>query len=59
MSFNTLPSSSSISTNDVPMRMAVIADMAYDNISDDTVKHLIDLTKAGQLDAVVHSGDIS
>lgn len=42
-----------------PLRFAMIADMAYDNISDDTVVALIELTNAGKLDCVVHSGDES
>ena len=42
-----------------PLKLAVIADMAYDNMSDDTVKQLAALAEAGRLDGVIHSGDIS
>ena len=38
---------------------AVIADMAYDVNSDNTVLQLTKLVDAGQLDVVIHSGDIS
>ena len=33
--------------------------MAYDEYSDNTVSSLIRLVDAGQLDVVIHSGDIS
>jgi hypothetical protein len=38
---------------------AVIADMAYDNISDDTVSVLKEMVADGKIDVVIHSGDIS
>lgn len=38
---------------------AVIADMAYDEWSDDTVASMTRLIEEGKLDAVIHSGDIS
>lgn len=41
------------------LNFAVIADMAYDVNSDDTVADLIKLVDQGQLDVVIHSGDIS
>ena len=41
------------------LTFAILADMAYDNISDDTVAALIDLTASGEVDCVIHSGDIS
>ena len=37
----------------------IIGDMAYDEISDDTVKSMISLVNAGKVQAVIHSGDIS
>ena len=42
-----------------PLRLAVIADMAYDTNSDNTVKRLTELAESGGIDGVVHSGDIS
>jgi len=42
-----------------PVTFAVIADMAYDHMSDDTVKSLTQLVNDGKLDVVIHSGDIS
>jgi predicted MPP superfamily phosphohydrolase len=41
------------------LNFAVIADMAYDTFSDNTVKRLINLVDEGKLDVVIHSGDIS
>lgn len=41
------------------INFAVIADMAYDHNSDDTVADLIELVDQGKLDVVIHSGDIS
>lgn len=41
------------------LNFAVIADMAYDENSDDTVSSLTRLVDAGLLDVVIHSGDIS
>lgn len=41
------------------INFAVIADMAYDENSDYTVASLNRLADAGQLDVVIHSGDIS
>ena len=38
---------------------AVIADMAYDTFSDNTVKALTQLVDEGKINAVIHSGDIS
>jgi len=38
---------------------AVLADMSYDDQSDNTVAQLIKLVDAGKIDVVVHSGDIS
>lgn len=40
-------------------RFAVIADMAYDVNSDETVADLISLVEGGLIDVVIHSGDIS
>ncbi len=40
-------------------RFAVIADMAYDVNSDETVADLISLVEEGSIDVVIHSGDIS
>lgn len=42
-----------------PLRFAVIADMAYDSNSDNTVKRLAELAESGGIDGVIHSGDIS
>mmetsp|Transcript_1517 Transcript_1517/g.1517 ORF Transcript_1517/g.1517 Transcript_1517/m.1517 type:complete len:508 (+) Transcript_1517:69-1592(+) len=41
------------------LNFAVIADMAYDTNSDGTVADLIKLVDEGQIDVVIHSGDIS
>jgi acid phosphatase type 7 len=41
------------------LNVAVVADMAYDAMSDDTVAQLTRLVDQGRLDAVIHSGDIS
>ena len=41
------------------LNFAVIADMAYDEFSDDTVASMIRLVDAGKIDVVIHSGDIS
>lgn len=41
------------------INFAVIADMAYDTLSDDTVASMIRMVDAGQIDVVIHSGDIS
>ena len=41
------------------LNFAVVADMAYDTFSDNTVRQLIDLVDQGKLDVVIHSGDIS
>jgi hypothetical protein len=39
-------------------RFAVVADMAYDENSDGVVAHIEALVDAGEVDVVVHSGDI-
>ena len=41
------------------LNFAVIADMAYDENSDNTIASMLRLVEAGQLDVVIHSGDIS
>jgi phosphodiesterase/alkaline phosphatase D-like protein len=41
------------------INFAVIADMAYDVFSDDTVASMIKLVDQGLIDVVIHSGDIS
>ena len=41
------------------INFAVIADMAYDHNSDNTVADMIELVDQGKLDVVIHSGDIS
>lgn len=41
------------------LNFAVVADMAYDSLSDNTVKQLTRLVDEGRLDAVLHNGDIS
>jgi acid phosphatase type 7 len=41
------------------INFAVIADMAYDENSDDTVAQMSKLVDDGKLDVVIHSGDIS
>ena len=38
---------------------AIIADMAYDTTSDNTVMRIQELVDAGSIDGVIHSGDIS
>ena len=43
----------------VAQTYAVLADMSYDNVSDNTVAQLIKLVDEGKIDVVVHSGDIS
>lgn len=51
-SFNTL-------LPDADLTFAVIADMAYDAMSDNTVSSLARLVDDGEVQAVIHSGDIS
>lgn len=51
-SFTTITPGSSLS-------FAILADMGYGDMSDDTVTALIELTDSGKLDCVIHSGDIS
>jgi len=41
-----------------PIRYGVIADMGYGEKSDDTVKQLTSLVEKGQIDVIVHSGDL-
>lgn len=53
-SFNTIPN-----TPNRPIVFAVLADMAYDTNSDNTVSSLIKLVDEGKVDVIVHSGDIS
>merc|ERR1719453_2039446 len=45
-------------TPDQEVKVAVVADMGYADNSDNTVKCLIDLTEANELDVLLHSGDI-
>jgi len=42
-----------------PLTFAVIADMSYDPLSDNTVNYMTKLVDEGKIDVVVHSGDIS
>ena len=42
-----------------PLRLVQLGDMAYDVNSDNTVARIAALVEAGQVDAVVHIGDIS
>ena len=42
-----------------PLTFAVLADMSYDPLSDNTVKLMVKLIDEGKIDVVVHSGDIS
>ena len=53
-SFKTLPATGVKATT-----FAVLADMSYDEFSDNTVKLLTQLVDEGKIDAVIHSGDIS
>jgi phosphodiesterase/alkaline phosphatase D-like protein len=41
------------------LNIGVIGDMAYDNMSDATVAHLLASLNNGSLDVIVHAGDIS
>lgn len=41
------------------LNFAVVADMAYDSFSDNTVAQMSRLVDEGRLDVVIHSGDIS
>lgn len=51
-SFKTFDSSKDV-------RFAVVADMAYDEWSDDTVSALNELVDKDEIDCIIHSGDIS
>jgi len=42
-----------------PLRVASIGDMGYGPLSDDSVAQLTKLVEAGEIDVVVHNGDIS
>jgi hypothetical protein len=54
--FSTLPTN--IGTPERPMRVGSLADMGYHNVSDDTVASLTALVEAGEIDFVIHYGDI-
>jgi hypothetical protein len=41
------------------LNFAIVADMAYDSLSDNTVASMTRLVDEGKLDVVIHSGDIS
>jgi len=59
VSFKTLPTVAAHDPKAPPLRFIWIGDMAYDNFSDATVAHMTDMVNAGEVDAVVHPGDIS
>jgi len=42
-----------------PLRVIVIGDMGYDDSSDNTVNAMTELVQTGQVDMVIHNGDIS
>jgi hypothetical protein len=56
-SFKALPADAG--TDASPLRMASVGDMGYANNSDGTVTQLEALVDAGELDLVLHNGDIS
>ena len=56
-SFKALPADAG--TDASPLRMASVGDMGYANNSDGTVAQLEALVDAGELDLVLHNGDIS
>ena len=56
-SFATLPAD--VGSAARPLRVAQIGDMAYDVNSDNTVARIAALVEAGQVDMVLHIGDIS
>jgi hypothetical protein len=56
LSMHTLPAAV---TGTRYLRVAVVADMGYGPESDDTVASLIKLAAAGDIDMVIHDGDIS
>ena len=49
-----------IGTSDVhPLRIGSVGDMGYANNSDNTINRLSELIDNGELDMVIHNGDIS
>jgi 3',5'-cyclic AMP phosphodiesterase CpdA len=57
--FTTLPSSEMFqASSDQVINFAIIGDMGYGNKSNATVANLIDLVDNGELDVVIHSGDV-
>jgi phosphodiesterase/alkaline phosphatase D-like protein len=58
--FKTLPSSNSFLNDDnLSINFAIIGDMGYANKSNATVANLISLVDGGDIDVVIHSGDVS
>ena len=56
-SFRTFPTN--IGTPERPARVMQIADMAYDGSSDNTVARIMERVHNGEVDLIVHNGDIS
>lgn len=54
--FTTLPSNAG--TPERPLRIASVADMGYDPVSNHTVNRIQLLVDAGEIDFVTHSGDV-
>jgi phosphodiesterase/alkaline phosphatase D-like protein len=59
--FKTLPSSDTLQSWDdtQSINFAIIGDMGYGNNSNVTVANLISLVDSGDIDVVIHTGDIS
>jgi 3',5'-cyclic AMP phosphodiesterase CpdA len=57
-SFKTLKTGAGTS-EEVPLRVASVGDMGYGNLSNDTINRLTSLVVAGEVDMVIHNGDIS
>jgi len=57
VSFNTLPANAGTVAR--PLRIASVGDMGYGNSSNATVARLAAMVEAGELDMVLHNGDIS
>jgi len=58
-SFRTLPKIDPRAPAERPLTIAVVGDMAFDNVSDATVMHLTQQAQSGKIDMVIHAGDIS
>ena len=58
--FKTLPAAEAFEADpSKSVTFAVVADMGYGVTSDETIANLAELTKAGAIQGVIHSGDVS